>query len=949
MVIKTTNVLKVKRQSLTFRVVEGDDHELSLEATQEENFKTVVGCGKNRCKTCQYVSTQKTVHNCTTNKNFWIELKTNDTVTCDTKNVIYLLTCKKCSLQYIGETSQSLKQRFGQHRRMIQNSSNDTLVYKHFNASGHTLDDVAVLILEVLPTADKKQLHEKELKWIKLLNTGYPFGFNDKILNYGCITKKCTDSGMEANNFTLSIKIKGLHKTKRGIRKRRKKIIDYTAIDNLLEIYNNNDKDKVRQLYRYYRSLNKATISYLKKEILSNDYILEFKLLCIGVFLETKKEPKNEDGLAKPKKYVPILYVNEYSQKLNPASLFNSKKLRSYLSDNLANNKFIISWKCGNPVRKEVCNYSSFLNKLTNEEIQKILNENCKCEHSKFVYSPYGHVITGNLDIIQDEHTRDMLSKGAKHRMVYDDSWQTAYDEIINGMRKFIGALVNQRRIGTTVAANYENNFKIMLSARQKAVFRETDDVPNLVPVNQQNNKNFYKTIKRLQEQYIITPADKAANNYIFICKKLYVSWMCKELGVSVESSKCIAKGNDTYKAIKCHEKDLIRKHNEEFKNFGVEVNEDNQRIPILFGIAKMHKVPYGMRFIAGAKNCTTKAASQKLLSILQFFKVHFKNYCAAIINYSNKHCYWSIENSCELLKTLNRHKDKFVSIFTGDFSTLYTKLPLDIVEKSLFQLIDMLCKNANASSVAISKNRRKIFYVKGELTQDYEVWHKQEIKEFIHYLVNETFIRFGGFIFQQQVGIPMGGNASPLICDLTLGVMELNFVSGLKGKEASEFQYCYRYIDDVIAFNCPEFLEQAKRIYHPSLPLNKTNTSDKLVQYLDCEITICPFSIKVYDKTKDFNFGVTKILYNDSNVPRHIASGVIRSQAIRFARISSDRQNFHYVCRDLCTTLQRHGFDTWYICETITAIWSKYESTLYKFNIYEKKDFLKFVLSLLD
>ena len=36
-------------------------------------------------------------------------------VNCQSSNLIYLLTCSKCSLQYVGETIQGLNQRFSEH------------------------------------------------------------------------------------------------------------------------------------------------------------------------------------------------------------------------------------------------------------------------------------------------------------------------------------------------------------------------------------------------------------------------------------------------------------------------------------------------------------------------------------------------------------------------------------------------------------------------------------------------------------------------------------------------------------------------------------------------------------------------------------------------------------------------------------------------------------------
>ena len=42
-------------------------------------------------------------------------------LTCDTKNLIYMIQCNRCNLQYIGETKPRLKDRFNEHCRTIDN------------------------------------------------------------------------------------------------------------------------------------------------------------------------------------------------------------------------------------------------------------------------------------------------------------------------------------------------------------------------------------------------------------------------------------------------------------------------------------------------------------------------------------------------------------------------------------------------------------------------------------------------------------------------------------------------------------------------------------------------------------------------------------------------------------------------------------------------------------
>ena len=42
-------------------------------------------------------------------------------LTCETKNLIYMIQCNRCNLQYRGETKRRLKDRFNEHRRTIDN------------------------------------------------------------------------------------------------------------------------------------------------------------------------------------------------------------------------------------------------------------------------------------------------------------------------------------------------------------------------------------------------------------------------------------------------------------------------------------------------------------------------------------------------------------------------------------------------------------------------------------------------------------------------------------------------------------------------------------------------------------------------------------------------------------------------------------------------------------
>ena len=66
---------------------------------------------------------------------------------CGTRSVIYLITCKKCGVQYLGETSPTLRYRFSNHRNWLKQLC-CLYLYHHFNSNGHTLEDIGIMPIE---------------------------------------------------------------------------------------------------------------------------------------------------------------------------------------------------------------------------------------------------------------------------------------------------------------------------------------------------------------------------------------------------------------------------------------------------------------------------------------------------------------------------------------------------------------------------------------------------------------------------------------------------------------------------------------------------------------------------------------------------------------------------------------------------------------------------------
>ena len=99
-----------------------------------------------------------------------------------------------------------------------------------------------------------------------------------------------------------------------------------------------------------------------------------------------------------------------------------------------------------------------------------------------------------------------------------------------------------------------------------------------------------------------------------------------------------------------------------------------------------------------------------------------------------------------------------------------------------------------------------------------------------IEFLVDNIYVRFGGQLVRQMVGIPMGTNCAPLLVDLLLYSYENEFLDKLikegKRKLARMFDLSYRYIDDLITFNNKRFKKFIFDIYPKELTISETTES---------------------------------------------------------------------------------------------------------------------------
>ena len=139
-------------------------------------------CKNKKCQFCPLLDKSGRIKSSKSGREY--QCKKN--VTCRSNNLIYCITCKQCTKQYVGQTGDTLHKRFGAHAGSIGRKNLKEDVGRHFNLPGHNgLTDMRIHILDFI-FAHPKSPQGLTLRlqigfnWVQRLRTMLPSGLNTK-------------------------------------------------------------------------------------------------------------------------------------------------------------------------------------------------------------------------------------------------------------------------------------------------------------------------------------------------------------------------------------------------------------------------------------------------------------------------------------------------------------------------------------------------------------------------------------------------------------------------------------------------------------------------------------------------------------------------------------------------------------------------------------------------
>ena len=875
-----------------------------------ENNTNIKPCNKSRCLTCNHDAKPNFRSN-VTNKSYNIINHTSDFLTCSSSNIIYLITCSRCGVQYVGETSQRLNLRMNNHRTAI-NGKKDTILYEHFRQEdGCHITHCIVQPIEKIDDSgskqdQKKKRLEREAFWIKKLRTLTPYGLNDRLDGKNWryrwrddIAGKCFDKiPVHQHGLNSHRGNKPRRNKPRGKQLSKKASFNSTWFLNAIKNSFTNLKN--------WRNLARIKIYSLKNiELhnfswtlvnLSNDWHHDYPREIINLILDmvnyrlflVKKSVTKRNML----NFVKIYFQAKEVEEIRLNSIFR-KHMDCIPSSFASNDPPTILYNRTSHIGSTIFNYKDVVDSVLTDDWKEDNLTVCNCSKSAFCDPHHGHVVTGDLKIIENRHLRELMFNGPGYREPQKIKWDNFLKDVKTSLEKCITKWADRESVDVQLLMEWYNKVVLDVSEAIKQLKKKKRKKTNKMTLS---SPSLSKHLKDLQKEFVFVPTDKAGNNISVVCKKFYVEQSMKELDIFFNSStKDEAK--KTYVVVKEDVSSLISRHRRYMKANSIEDAED---LPYLYWIPKMHKKPFSkQRYIAASAHCSTKPLSAVLTKCLKVIENQHRIIGKRYFTNHGVNPFWIADNSDvvhSMVADLNRKK-KVSSIRTYDFSTLYTNIPHKQLKSRLAQVIKKAFDVSNNSFISIYKNDARWTNSPRKKTLALDC---RKIIRLLNWLIDNIYVTFGDKVFRQKIGIPMGTDCAPFLANLFLYSYESEWI--IEQQKLNNyslihaFKHSCRYIDDLLlANNYDIMIEKMGEIYPVELVLVPDDSDGLSTSFLDLNLVIKDgvVSTSIFDKRDEFDFKIVNFPNLSGNIPLKSSYGVFICEAVRYARACTYFKDF--------------------------------------------------------
>lgn len=470
--------------------------------------------------------------------------------------------------------------------------------------------------------------------------------------------------------------------------------------------------------------------------------------------------------------------------------------------------------------------------------------EQCPCNMYRTAASlTYkGHVISTDPSAFRDPSLKQLWQYGRKYRLPNNPAG--LIPDVRKGIDEYIDIVSTSNKMDPGAFQEWAARVIAHVEKTVKAI-------PDTHWVSQGGlGAQGYKEFRAMQEHMVIAPTDKSQHDFMYACKTAYLDGLYDEL----ESS--------TYARSSASDEQIWEAHTTLSQNLG--------RLPIrahgyLYGAGKLHKENAGMRWIVGCSRqvvhkrrgrefhhaaTSISATASALGAALRFCMRLLEDKDEKLWRPKGIRRYWIVTSVDTVAKHIKAHQKDLAQeeIWTNDFTTMYTKLPIQRIHEGVTKAIHEAFSHFVSTRKPTEKLTAEMVRFKLEWTNygdctlvisEKGPYHIQDILTWMQAVLTGTYIKQGpdAPTLQQMIGVPMGGKASAELANLYCYSVESATIDKLieSGNEhiARSLYHTMRYIDDILGFGEPQW-----QLFDYQMEHKKTSENAHSVVFLGMRIT---------------------------------------------------------------------------------------------------------------
>ena len=150
------------------------------------------------------------------------------------------------------------------------------------------------------------------------------------------------------------------------------------------------------------------------------------------------------------KNYICIYFDNKGLQFLRLNRILHEPEVKSKLPPEFRDDDSpSVVYSLSSTIRNKILNYKDTVSKIDINDLETFGTglHTCDCSSSEFVDHNHKHVLTGNLQLIQNTHLRELIQKGPNYREPRPVHWKKCRDTIESGLENCSEKMITGKNI----------------------------------------------------------------------------------------------------------------------------------------------------------------------------------------------------------------------------------------------------------------------------------------------------------------------------------------------------------------------------------------------------------------------------------------------------------------------------------------------------------------------